>query len=93
MRNLGRKLNSGAPQTAFIHGPRGERVKSDPLQTFGMLRCSGHFARPSWRAPGYAEDDLNGTYDGILASAALDAQALAHAMNEEQEPHSRLRNT
>jgi hypothetical protein len=30
-------------------------------------------------ASGYAEDDLDGTYDGILASAALDAQALANA--------------
>jgi hypothetical protein len=31
--------------------------------------------------PGYAEDDLDGTYDGILASAALDAQALANALS------------
>jgi hypothetical protein len=34
------------------------------------------------RASGYAEDDLDGTYDGILASAALDAQALAQKAGE-----------
>jgi hypothetical protein len=28
-------------------------------------------------ASGYSEDDIDGTYDDILASAALDAQALA----------------
>jgi hypothetical protein len=30
-------------------------------------------------SPANVEDDLDGTYDGILASAALDAQALANA--------------
>jgi hypothetical protein len=29
-------------------------------------------------ASGYAEDELDGTYDGVLASAALDAQSLAN---------------
>ena len=28
--------------------------------------------------PAYTDDDLDGTYDGVLASAARDAQALAN---------------
>jgi hypothetical protein len=36
----------------------------------------GLVAKLALIASGYADDDLSGTYDGILASAARDAQAL-----------------
>jgi hypothetical protein len=39
----------------------------------------GMVAKFALIASGYAEDDLDGTYDGILASAALAAQALTNA--------------
>jgi hypothetical protein len=39
----------------------------------------GLIAKFALIASGYSEDDIDGTYDGILASAALDAQALANA--------------
>jgi hypothetical protein len=34
-------------------------------------------------ASGYAEDELDGTYDGILASAALDAKVLLNPQRGE----------
>ena len=50
------------------------RVATTPAKTMeGML------AKIALIASGYTEDDLDGIYDGILASAALDAQALAKA--------------
>ena len=48
------------------------RVATTPAKTL-----EGLLAKFALIASGYAEDDLDGTYDGILASAALDAQALA----------------
>ena len=48
------------------------RVATTPAKTM-----EGLIAKITLIASGYAEDDLDGTYDGILASAALDAQALA----------------
>ena len=50
------------------------RVATTPAKTM-----EGLIAKFTLIASGYAEDDLDGTYDGILASAALDAQALANA--------------
>jgi hypothetical protein len=50
------------------------RVATMPAKTM-----EGLIAKIALIASGYAEDDLDGTYDGILASAALDAQALANA--------------
>ena len=50
------------------------RVATTPAKTM-----EGLIAKISLIASGYSEDDLDGTYDGILASAALDAQALANA--------------
>ena len=50
------------------------RVATTPAKTM-----EGLIAKITLIASGYAEDDLDGTYDGILASAALDAQALANA--------------
>ena len=50
------------------------RVATTPAKTM-----EGLIAKIALIASGYAEDDLDGTYDGILASAALDAQALANA--------------
>jgi hypothetical protein len=50
------------------------RVARMPAKTM-----EGLIAKIALIASGYAEDDLDGTYDGILASAALDAQALANA--------------
>jgi hypothetical protein len=50
------------------------RVATTPAKTM-----EGMVAKIALIASGYAEDDLDGTYDGILASAALDAQALANA--------------
>ena len=49
------------------------RVATTPAKTM-----EGLIAKIALIASGYAEDDLDGTYDGILASAALDAQALAN---------------
>jgi hypothetical protein len=37
----------------------------------------GLIAKLAFVAPAYEDNDLKGTYDGILASAALDAQAMA----------------
>jgi hypothetical protein len=45
------------------------RVATMPAKTM-----EGLIAKIALIASGYAEDDLDGTYDGILASAALDAQ-------------------
>ena len=50
------------------------RVATTPAKTM-----EGLIAKIALIASGYVEDDLDGTYDGILASAALDAQALANA--------------
>jgi hypothetical protein len=50
------------------------RVATTPAKTM-----EGLIAKITLIASGYAEDDLDGTYDGILASAALDAKA--------QSPH------
>ena len=50
------------------------RVATTPAKTM-----EGLIAKIALIASGYAEDDLAGTYDGILASAALDAQALVNA--------------
>jgi hypothetical protein len=49
------------------------RVATTPAKT-----NEGLIAKIALIASGYAEDDLDGTYDGILASAALDARALAN---------------
>jgi len=43
----------------------------------------GLIAKIALIASGYAEDDLDGTYDGILASAAFDAKALANVRRGE----------
>jgi hypothetical protein len=48
------------------------RLATTPAKTM-----EGLIAKFAMIAPAYADDDLDGTYDGILASAALDAQALA----------------
>jgi hypothetical protein len=45
-----------------------KRVATTPAKT-----PEGLIAKITLIASGYAEDDLDGTYDGILASAALDA--------------------
>jgi hypothetical protein len=50
------------------------RVATMPAKTM-----EGLIAKIALIASGYTEDDLDGTYDGILASAALDAQGLANA--------------
>jgi hypothetical protein len=50
------------------------RVATTPAKT-----PEGLVSKFTLIASGYAEDDLDGTYDGILASAALDAQALARS--------------
>ena len=55
-------------------GKLAKRVATTPAKT-----PEGLIAKILLIASGYAEDDLDGTYDGILASAALDAQALANA--------------
>jgi hypothetical protein len=49
------------------------RLATTPAKT-----PEGMVAKFALIASGYADDDLDGTYDGILASAALDAQALAN---------------
>jgi hypothetical protein len=49
------------------------RVTTTPAKT-----PEGLLAKFALIASGYAEDELDGTYDGILASAALDAQSLAN---------------
>jgi hypothetical protein len=48
------------------------RVATTPAKT-----PEGLIAKLAMIAPAYADDASEGTYDGILASAALDAQALA----------------
>jgi hypothetical protein len=50
------------------------RVATTPAKT-----PEGILAKLILIASGYSEDDLDGNYDGVLASAALDAQALAKA--------------
>jgi hypothetical protein len=49
------------------------RVATTPAKT-----PEGLLAKFALIASGYAEDELDGTYDGILASAAVDAQSLAN---------------
>ena len=49
-----------------------ERVATTPAKT-----PEGLLAKFTLIASGYAEDEPDGTYDGILASAAIDAQSLA----------------
>jgi hypothetical protein len=53
------------------------RVATTPAKT-----PEGLVAKLAMIAPAYADDGLEGTYDGILASAALDAQALAQKAEE-----------
>jgi hypothetical protein len=48
------------------------RVATTPAKT-----PEGLVAKLAMIASPYADDGVEGTYDGILASAALDAQALA----------------
>jgi hypothetical protein len=63
-----------------LHAQWGElakRVATTPAKT-----PEGLVSKFTLIASGYAEDDLDGTYDGILASAALDAQALAQKAGE-----------
>jgi hypothetical protein len=50
-----------------------ERVATTPAKT-----PEGLLAKFTLIASGYAEDELDGTYDGILESAAIDAQSLAN---------------
>ena len=54
------------------------RVATTPTKT-----PEGLLAKFTLIASGYADDELDGTYDGILASAAIDAQALAQKGGEE----------
>jgi len=54
------------------------RVATTPAKTM-----EGLIAKFALIASGYSEDDIDGTYDGILASAALDAQALVNVRLEE----------
>jgi hypothetical protein len=49
-----------------------KRVATTPAKT-----PEGLLAKFTLIAPAYADDALDGTYGGILASAAIDAQALA----------------
>jgi hypothetical protein len=51
------------------------RVATTPAKTM-----EGLIAKIALIASGYTEDDLDGTYDGILASAALDAQGQHFAL-------------
>ena len=60
------------------------RLATTPAKTM-----EGLIAKIALIASGYAEDDLDGTYDGILASAALDAQALANARETRSWPPPR----
>jgi hypothetical protein len=53
------------------------RVATTPAKT-----PEGLVAKLAMIAPAYADDALEGTYDGILVSAALDAQALAQNAEE-----------
>ena len=53
------------------------RVATTPAKT-----PEGLVAKLATIAPAYADDGVDGTYDGILASAALDAQALAQKAGE-----------
>ena len=60
------------------------------MERTGNARCDdssetmvGLIAKFALIASGYSEDDIDGTYDGILASAALDAQALVNVRLEE----------
>jgi hypothetical protein len=50
------------------------RVATTPAKT-----PEGLVAKIAFVAPAYVDDELNGTYDGILASATHDAQALVNA--------------
>lgn len=49
------------------------------MSSYSQKLVAGMVAKFALIASGYDEDDLDGTYDGILASAALDAQALVNA--------------
>jgi hypothetical protein len=51
-----------------------KRVATTPAKT-----SEGLFAKIAFVAPAYVDDELNGIYDGILASATHDAQALVNA--------------
>jgi hypothetical protein len=55
-------------------GELATRIATTPAKT-----PEGLLAKFTLIASGYAEDELDGTYDGILASAAVDAQSLANA--------------
>jgi hypothetical protein len=54
-----------------------ERVAITPAKTL-----EGILAKLVLISSAYSEDDLDGSYDGILASAARDTQALAPARKE-----------
>jgi hypothetical protein len=47
------------------------------IATTRAKTTEGLIAKLAFVAPAYDDNDLKGTYDGVLASAALDAQALA----------------
>jgi hypothetical protein len=49
------------------------RIATTPAKT-----TDGLIAKLAMVWPAYTDDDLDGTYDGVLASAARDAQALAN---------------
>jgi hypothetical protein len=64
-----------------LHAQWGElakRVATTPAKT-----PEGLIAKIAFVAPAYVDDELNGTYDGILASATHDAQALVNARSGE----------
>jgi hypothetical protein len=52
------------------------------VSSYSQKLVAGMVAKFALIASGYDEDDLDGTYDGILASAALDGQALAQKAGE-----------
>jgi hypothetical protein len=53
-------------------------VATTPAKTL-----DGLVAKIAFVAPAYVDDELNGTYDGIFASATHDAKALVNARSEE----------
>jgi hypothetical protein len=68
-------LEANARQGALLERWRelAMRLATTPAKT-----PEGLIAKLALVAPGYADDEPEGTYDGILASAVLDAQALVN---------------
>jgi hypothetical protein len=68
-------LEANARQGALLERwrERAMRLATTPAKT-----PEGLIAKLALVAPGYADDEPEGTYDGILASAVLDAQALVN---------------